>query len=293
MVASLLLLAWKTDRSLEKECSRIEKKRGEFACLITRPDTGQISFVYNRRMLFEERFCPGSLIKPFTLLSYVASHPFDKDKTFNCKGFFHTKDRLCWLGEGHGRVDLVHAIAFSCNHYFMELIKDKLKKRSFLRTLAEFGIKEDMTTISDTDFFKTAVGLGPFFRVKPVHLLLAFNTLFNRGALYNIKGELISRIEYNSDVIECIREGMRGSYLYGTGKKIFDETKTKDMMCKTGTGMAFEKGKVDYKNTVGWVIVFFPSYEPTFSMLVLVRNGTGSEHASIIASEILDIVTEK
>src|SRR5947209_5261356 len=52
----------------------------------------------------EEAIPVGSLVKPFTLLAWSGDYP-----VFTCN------PRQCWQRAGHGRIDIAHAIGYSCN----------------------------------------------------------------------------------------------------------------------------------------------------------------------------------
>src|SRR5438477_12692806 len=58
----------------------------------------------------------GSLVKPFTALAYGEEHNFLFPE-IDC----HGKLDRCWLPRGHGHLDLVQAVAQSCNAYFLSL----------------------------------------------------------------------------------------------------------------------------------------------------------------------------
>jgi hypothetical protein len=57
----------------------------------------------------------GSLLKPFLVLAYAATHA--QFPTTHCNG---TKDH-CWLTRGHGDQDILNGLANSCNAYFLSL----------------------------------------------------------------------------------------------------------------------------------------------------------------------------
>src|SRR5260370_8662699 len=69
----------------------------------------------------EEPVPVGSLVKPFTALAYGETHSF-RFPDFTCLG----ERSQCWLPQGHGRMEIVTAIAHSCNAYFLRLAWDLL-----------------------------------------------------------------------------------------------------------------------------------------------------------------------
>src|SRR3982750_4426216 len=63
------------------------------------------------RWVHPEQAIPvGSLVKPFTALAWSGDYP-----VFTCNA------RECWQPAGHGRVDITHAIGYSCNSYFLQM----------------------------------------------------------------------------------------------------------------------------------------------------------------------------
>lgn len=58
----------------------------------------------------------GSLVKPFTALAYAGAHDF-RYPTYICRG----QASGCWQARPHGQLDIVSAIAVSCNSYFRSL----------------------------------------------------------------------------------------------------------------------------------------------------------------------------
>jgi cell division protein FtsI/penicillin-binding protein 2 len=56
----------------------------------------------------------GSLVKPFTAIAYAETHAFQFPE-FTCT------PGACWYPQGHGKMNIVRATAFSCNAYFINL----------------------------------------------------------------------------------------------------------------------------------------------------------------------------
>jgi len=105
---------------------------------------------------------PGSLVKPFTALAYGVTHANRFPVRVQCKG--------CWNGRAHGEVDLVKALALSCNHYF-EQLSLRVDPRQMQLTAAEYGLP------SPPDDVEARIGLGRRWRVAPLDLLRAYQQL--------------------------------------------------------------------------------------------------------------------
>ncbi len=129
----------------------------------------------------------GSLAKPFVALAYAQSHDF-RYPLVTCK--------RCWLPRGHGEVDIVEAIAQSCNTYF-DALRAQLKAGELDRVANRFGLSSaDVAT--------------------PERILRAYVELWKRAP---------------EPGIAPILDGMRASAKSGTAKGV-----RRDALAKTGTG---------------------------------------------------------
>src|SRR5262249_30698008 len=82
----------------------------------------------------EDRAPVGSVVKPFTALAYGETHRFSFPEMV-CRG----EADHCWLAQGHGRMEIVRAIAHSCNAYFLRLAED-VTEESLETITRRFGI---------------------------------------------------------------------------------------------------------------------------------------------------------
>ena len=66
---------------------------------------------------------PGSTFKIVTALAALADGAIDINTTVNCPGYLDYGGRKfhCWKSGGHGKVDLAHALAQSCDVFFYEV----------------------------------------------------------------------------------------------------------------------------------------------------------------------------
>ncbi|MCC7496978.1 MAG: hypothetical protein IT160_05340 [Bryobacterales bacterium] len=70
---------------------------------------------------YDEPAPMGSLMKPLIAVAYAARHGY-RYPVLNCR-------ERCWSPLPHGRLDLPHALAISCNNYFKSLMEKTVPAR--------------------------------------------------------------------------------------------------------------------------------------------------------------------
>lgn len=191
---------------------------------------------------------PGSLLKPFALLSVELS-----DKTFRCEGWYDMGYR-CWNREGHGELNLTEAIAYSCNSYFIQYLEGRLDISRFHETLRYYINFEGHITVNN--YIEESIGLGTHIKTTPLELLTGYNKLFKE--------------EPNG--IEIIRQGMEESTYYGTSKTFSEDGDFIEAACKTGTSYRIVDGNIDWESNTGWFLVIYPNYDPKYSALKVIDS---------------------
>jgi hypothetical protein len=173
-------------------------------------------------------------------------------------------------------------------------VQGKFDKSAYFDTLFEYGITDHkiVPKMNDTDFFLTSIGLGTSVISHPEEIMMAYNSFFNEGNLFDGSGAYVKNIEQPGYVVDILRSGMMQCYLYGTAKSIYDKTGITDVIAKTGTGINLDGGVEEEKNLVGWVVILYPSFNPTFSMVVVIKNRKSSVSCDI-ASDVLKYLMEK
>ncbi len=186
---------------------------------------------------------PGSLLKPFLALAYGAAHDFCFP-VLTCTG--------CWKRDGHGRLALVEAIAYSCNSYFLQLAR-ACPKENVARVAATFGLPAPAA-----DAPETWIGLKGGWPVSPVDLLGAYAEL---------------RLRALDPGPRLILQGMRMSAKQGTGRGIHAEA-----YVKTGTGPCrhSSRGSGD-----GYALALLPTGSAGIAVLAGLHNSPGSEAAKV------------
>lgn len=251
---------------------------------------------------------PGSTFKIITAAGALAAKPDIAGKTFNCPGFLDVNGYRLNDTAVHGNVDLVEAIAVSCNTTFAQLGLEQ-GAQNFIRTVKAFGIEKDPgigipvrpgTTASvnmmiPTELASSAIGQGEVL-VSPLHMALAAAAVAQRG-------EIMSPY-----LIETVKDSM-GEVLYqGTGKHWLSATTPefsgiiKDGMVGavrfgTATAAAVPGYQVAGKTgsaqnphgqTHAWFIGFAPADQPRLAVAVIMENaGSGGSVAAPAAGRLL------
>jgi cell division protein FtsI/penicillin-binding protein 2 len=182
----------------------------------------------------------GSLVKPFVAFAHRGALP-----EIICRG---EVDR-CWKVGGHGRLQLPHAIAYSCNAYFLELARNVDPV-----ALAQLGLPTPAVSWPET-----LIGLGEGWPIAPMTLVHAYCELLRRA---------------NRDILR----GMRLSAKSGTAREI-----RCDAYAKTGTAPCHHQKR---NAGDGYAIALYPAPAPRFALLVSL-DGTPGSHAARVCGEML------
>lgn len=192
----------------------------------------------------EAPVCFGSLLKPFLALAYLATH--SQPPIVDCAG----ESEGCWYPQGHGRQDMVGALANSCNVYFRQ-IAETLNRAALDLTCMSHGLALPSRTWPATRL----IGLGQGWPQTPLAVVEAFASLARDPADSHTRVVL-------AGMLRCCQSG--------TAKAI-------GVPCyaKTGTAAASERHDVGD----GYVVAIYPVERPRTILLLGRRNTTGAEAA--------------
>jgi cell division protein FtsI/penicillin-binding protein 2 len=205
----------------------------------------------------------GSLVKPFTALAYAEAHGFEYPAHV-CKG----QASGCWRIRPHGELDIVSAIAVSCNSYF-RLLAESLKGEQLLPTANTFGLDAPNRELTG----ESLIGLGQQWRVSPLHMARAYLELYRRRDQPGVR-ELLS--------------GMAQSAERGTGAGVGRALQHADALVKTGTAPCTHTHPAPAD---GYVVALVPADQP--EMLLMIRvHGVAGAKAAFTAGRILKRMEE-
>jgi len=205
----------------------------------------------------------GSLVKPFIAVAYGDGHQFHYP-AYVCKG----DAGGCWLPRGHGEVDIVSAVALSCNSYF-RMLTANMSNADVLPVAGQFGLEMPAAKLSGPDL----IGLGNRWRISPLHLARAYAELNRRRDQPGAREALA---------------GMAQSALRGTGSEVGRALRHSGALVKTGTAACthFPGAPGD-----GFVVALFPADQPELLLMVRVHGVPGAK-ASITAGRMLSRIEE-
>jgi hypothetical protein len=113
----------------------------------------------------------GSLLKPFLVVAYSRTH--SKFPELVCRG----ATDLCWLPQGHGRQDVVAALANSCNFYFRHVAAE-LNVAALQSVCLTYGLEAPSLDITPDRL----IGLGEGWPQQAGRVLAAFARLSRDGS---------------------------------------------------------------------------------------------------------------
>jgi len=188
----------------------------------------------------------GSLVKPFTGLAYGETHEFHFPIS-NCRG----EQDHCWLPQGHGRMDISSAIAYSCNAYFLGLALD-VDTDALAAVVERYGLSRPASDASPA----TYIGLGISWKISPFAIARAYSELVARSTDPGVR-EILA--------------GMALSARSGTGRGV-----SLGAYAKTGTAPCIHESR---QVGDGSVVALFPAPAPRFNLLVRVHGVPGARAA--------------
>jgi penicillin-binding protein 2 len=264
---------------------------------------------------------PGSIFKVITFVAAVEILGIDPSEKVLCTGKFELGDRnyACWYKAGHGRLDLIHATAQSCNIYFYQLglrigVKnlENFSKKFYLGHKTGIDLpnekggfvpnpewkksKQKMKWLQgDTLIF--AIGQGGL-GVTPLQMAHMMSAIANKGTcnkpyvvekivdiygeeLYIHKHKKEEKIELSDHTWSLLSAALLETVESGTGKRC----KLKDIKVAGKTGTAQNPHGKDH----AWFISYAPADNPEIVLAVIVENGGGgSKNAAPIGKEIYE-----
>lgn len=277
--------------------------------------------------LLNRSFCSFNLGSIFKLVTSAAAlkKGVSSELVYDCCGINEVDDAKfkCFNCKKHGLINMQDAIAYSCNGYFIELIKNKINKDDLLKMASKFGLGKEIVfadgiaskegklpageSLDDIKTFANfSFGQGKLL-ATPVQISALINAIAS-GGIYTspklIKGFTAENMKFSAydarpelqksdkiispEIALKLKEFMKASVDYGTGKKGKPEDPETEVAAKTSTAQTgiIEDGK---RIEQSWFAGFFPYDKPKYSIVVLSEAGAGGgESAGPIFKEIVE-----
>jgi len=318
------ILAWVSRPSYDPNLFAQRLSRESWEKLITDPAHP----LQNRPL--QAQYAPGSILKLVVMAAGLDTGALTPETTFTCPGYFTlgavTFDD--WEKGGHGRQDLMQAVAHSCNVYFYQAAL-KTGIDAIARVAREFGLgqKTGIAAVGDEaaglvptpawkrsvlgeswypgDTVITGIGQGMIL-VTPLQIVTMVAAIANGGTLHRpwmVKrveswgGEVVAaygpepvrRVNLSPQVLELLRQGMLGVVEDGTGKAA--RVRGVQVAGKTGTAQVVRKEARISGQTKdhGWFVAFAPYTDPEIAIVVIAENaGFGGVVAAPVARAVLE-----
>lgn len=289
-------------------------------------------------LAIQARFPPASTFKPLVALAALErGNPLEinRDLKFTCPGSWKLKSSMesvpdsvfyCHNKAGHGTLDMVHAIAESCNVYFYNL-GYKIGPSPIIDYSRMFGLDRE-TGIDlpgeqkgfvpdqrwkqirwssrwyDGDTVNTAIGQG-FLEVTPMELAVLYAALANNGKivkphllrevrdpetgrlLRRIDPQIVQTLNLSREHLRTVQEGLRAVVHTGTGRYL-NQKGLVPAAGKTGTVQTRSGRKgVDHAWFAGYAPFDDMHAKDRVVVVVFVEHGrAGSASAVPIAADV-------
>ncbi|MBN1384961.1 MAG: penicillin-binding protein 2 [Elusimicrobia bacterium] len=274
------------------------------------------------------QYPPASVFKMVTAIAGLESGIITPWSVIDCKGFIelgkYKRKFRCWARSGHGKMQLVDALAHSCDVFFYDVglqlgptkLKDWGQKFGFGENTGidlpseEKGLIPDRSWKKnklrqgwyDGDTVNMSVGQG-YIWATPIQVAQFISTLANGGTVFqphilkkiiNVKGEVIfenaPKIKRKLDIkpsnLKIVKQGMVNAVRYGTAKN----ARIKDLSLAGKTGTAQNPQGADHS----WFVCFAPVRNPKIALVVMIEHGGGGgEVAAPIARKMLEEIFNK
>ena len=267
---------------------------------------------------------PGSLIKPFNLMSLLEDKKADTSTVYDAKGgkisFYgsYVKDSQ----SGLNKLSLGNAFINSSNTIFAQAIDNAYKNnpQQYIDNYQKFGLSASFTQISCKSIISSPksnswagitlpwMGFGYGLQVTPIQLLTYYNSIANNGVmveplfLSTIKkdGELVK--EYTKPIVVKTSTSKKSnvllkSLLRDAVAKGFCKNVDSDKVSISGYGATtqinYSEGNGAFKYASSFV-GYFPSDKPKYTIMVYITNpNTAKGDGSLVAGTVVKSIAEK
>jgi cell division protein FtsI (penicillin-binding protein 3) len=303
----------------------METNTGKIKSLIGLEKTEGSNYVKSKKVAIDMPIEPGSLIKPFNLMSLLEDKKVDTSSVYDANGgkisFYgkHVKDSQ----SGFNKLSLRNAFLNSSNTIFAQAIDNAYKNnpQQYIDNFEKFGLSASFSQISCKSIISSPksnswagitlpwMGFGYGLQVSPIQLLTYYNSIANNGVmveplfLNTIKkeGELVK--EYAKPIIVKTSTSKKSNVLLkillrdavSKGScKVVNSEKISISGYGASTLINYSEGNGVSKYGSSFV-GYFPSDKPKYTVLVYIINPNTAKGdcGSVVAGTVVKSIAEK
>lgn len=239
---------------------------------------------------------PGSTMK---LVAAAALHEealISPNQIYECSGHITLHKETFNCLHAHGRVNLTHAIAKSCNVFFVQAA-EKLHTTTFLEYAKKFGLDKPVAGRKSGSFpakangpsYRYVLGLAEDMQPNALQILRISAIVATMGDVPFLHSAEDSadgnkfRLELSEGTWHRLQQGMQLACTEGTAQKLDSENKL-HIAAKTGTAPRGTK-------FTSWVTGYFPINDPKHAFVLNTTAGTSQDAAVPQAHKFLFATT--
>lgn len=317
----------------------LDPKNGEVLALVSKPgfDPNQFSSVLDEKTwqalinnpthpllnrAIQGLYPPASTYKLLTAGAALEANLINRNTEFNCNGKYLFGNRVfrCWEPQGHGRLNLIQAIAQSCDVYFYQLALRLGLDRWSQYALGcgldkEFKIDlpdEASGMIPTRSYYNQKYGPGEWVKnlvinlgigqgevlSTPLGVAVFYSALVNGGVVYQphilkgvrspegkvslVRKTVLGHLPFSASTLNILKQGLVEAVNSPSGTGVL--AKMPDITVGGKTGTAQNPHGKDH----AWFVGYAPAEDPKVVVAVLVeKTGHGSIYAAPIAKRII------
>lgn len=303
----------------------METNTGKIKSVIGLEKTDASNYVKSKRIPIDIPIEPGSLIKPFNLMSLLEDNKADTSSIYDTKGgkisYFgsYIKDRKT----GYNKLSLRNAFLINSNTIFSQAIDSAYNNnpQPYIDNFQKFGLSTSFLQISSKSIISSPksnswtgitlpwMGFGYGLQVTPIQLLTYYNSIANNGVMVeplflnnvNKDGEVLK--EYLKPIVVktstsnksnlLLKSLLREAVVKGICK-IVDSDKVTISGYAATTQINYSEGNGTLKYASSFV-GFFPSEKPKYTVMVYITNPNTAKryYGSVVAGNVVKTIAEK
>ena len=268
----------------------------------------------------QELTAPGSTFKPLSAMAGLSENVINTYSLISCAGPYKnvTPSPTCWVHPGgHGNLNVVSAIANSCNCYFYEVgyrlgldsngnysssrglsVLQKYASMFGLGGSSGLELPEQLPNISTEDSVRSAIGQGTHV-YSTSQITKYIGGVANKGTVYDLSllykvvdkaGNIVK--EYNSKVYNQVTDVTESTYSavhQGMIQMVAKDARFQALR-KAGLEIAGKTGTAQQSTTHANHVLFTgfaPSKNPEIAFCVRIANGYNSGYTAEIGRDIV------